>query len=187
MNIKGSKTESNLMKALMGESLARNKYTFYASQATLEGNKDIAELFEKMAMNESMHAMVWYKMINGAMKDSTYNLQEAAGGELSEWKTMYPDFAKTAREEGLDGVAAMFEKIAAIEKDHELQFMEALMKLHSSASTFKAEAEKKVEQRVKVKVPGYRCMFCGATFKERPDVCDVCSSIGSFENCTIEE
>ena len=101
-NLKGTQTEQNLRAALAGESLARNKYTYYAMKATEEGNTEVAELFETMARNETYHAKVWFQQLYGEMKDSKDNLQEAAGGEYKEWKDMYPSFAQTAREEGLE-------------------------------------------------------------------------------------
>lgn len=173
MNIKGTKSEANIKKALFGESLARNKYTYFAQKAKEEGNEEMAHLFERMATNEMNHAKIWFKVINqiGTTND---NLKEAASGEYDEWTSMYPSFAQTAREEGLEELAMMFEKVAEIEKDHERQFLLAFAKNSNI---------KKEETKTK---KGYRCMFCGASFEHRPDVCPVCEAIGSFEECEIK-
>ena len=188
MRIKNTKTEQNLLTALQGESVARNKYTFYASQAYLEGNKEIAALFEKMAANESAHAMVWYKLLNNGMDGSLQNLQAAAEAEYGEWHSMYPSFAEQAREDDLEGIAIMFEKIAEIEKDHERQFLEAFMKLNAGIKTLEQQQRvlQQLEELVKTQKAGYRCAFCGAVYEQRPDACEVCHAIGSFEHCMIE-
>lgn len=183
MNLKGTQSEKNLRAALMGESLARNKYTYYALKASEEGHPEIAELFETMARNESYHAKVWYQQLYGEIKDSKENLKEAASGEYSEWKDMYPSFAKTAREEGLEDLALLFERVADIEKSHEETFLKAFIAL----SDKKEGVVTPTEDKVKTVVNGYRCQFCGATFEERPDVCNVCKAIGSFSNAKIEK
>lgn len=186
MNLKGSVTERNLKSALTGESLARNKYTFYAMQAKAEGKPEIAELFEKMAMNESFHARAWFNFLNGDAKSSEENLLDAAKGENTEWRSMYPEFAKIAREEGFESYAQMFERVAEIEKDHERQFLSAVIELKSKGKLDAnvAEAVEKEAEKKLVKADGYRCQFCGAVYDNRPDVCPVCQAIGSFENCT---
>ena len=187
MKLKNTKTEQNLLAALQGESVARNKYTFYASQAHLEGNKTLAGLFENMAANESAHAMVWYKLLNDGMDDSPRNLQAAAEAEYGEWHVMYPGFAAQARADGLEGIAAMFDKIAEIEKNHERQLLDAFMQLSAdSKAPAQQQARRQLEQRVGTRKPGYRCAFCGAMYEQRPDACEVCHAIGSFESCMIE-
>ena len=170
MDLKGTKTEQNVKAALMGESVARNKYTYYADQARKEGNQEIAALFD------------------GAIKGNLENLKDAAAGEFGEWSDMYPQFAAVAREEGFEQLAVMFEKVAEIEKNHEKQFMEAMVRLMKSGKESPAAGQK--EQSVKPAQPvkkkhGYRCMFCGAIYEDRLDVCPVCQAIGSFEDCEI--
>lgn len=186
MNFKGTQTEKNLQAAFSGESMARNKYTFFAERAKSEQLDDIAELFEKMAKNESIHGKLLYKLLCGGIGDTKDNLKDAMNGEYGEWSSMYPDFAKTAKEEGFPEVAELFEKIAAIEKDHELRFLKALAAMNSVTQnqSFKNEAEKEETSR-EVNKDGYRCMFCGAIYETRPDYCNVCGAIGSFESTLI--
>lgn len=184
MNFKGTQSENNIKKALAGESIARNKYTYYAMQARAEGHFDIADLFEKMAQNETTHAKIWFTMLNGGLGTTETNLQNAAIGENQEWMDMYPDFAKTAREEGLEELAQMFEKVAEIENDHERRFMKTLVNLKKQTLS---QEKVTIEQKDTAVVQGYCCMFCGATFEDRPDVCPVCQAIGSFEACEIEK
>ncbi len=181
MELKGTQSEKNIKAALMGESLARNKYTFFATAAKKEGHEEIAELFEKMALNESTHAKLLYTTLHGELPDSLSNLKDAASGENEEWTNMYPSFAETAKQEGLTELAELFQNIAKIEKDHERRFLEAM--LHLMQKSRKTETTIKTEE--KQKVTGYRCMFCGATYEQRPDVCSVCHAIGSFESCEI--
>ena len=120
VELKGSKTEQNLMSAFAGESQARNKYTYYASQARKEGYEQIASIFEETANNEKEHAKLWFKELNGGSVPSTLdNLNDAANGENYEYTTMYSDFAKEAREEGFDRIADLFERVGEIEKEHE--------------------------------------------------------------------
>ena len=110
MELKNSKTEKNLMAAFAGESQARNKYTYYASQAKKEGYEQIAAIFEETANNEKEHAKMWFKELNGGkVPDTLTNLKDAAGGENYEWTEMYKEFAETAREEGFDRIAKLFE------------------------------------------------------------------------------
>ncbi|MBQ8975794.1 MAG: rubrerythrin family protein, partial [Oscillospiraceae bacterium] len=113
--LKGSKTEANLLAAFAGESQARNKYTFYASQAKKDGYEQIAELFELTAANEKEHAKMWFKLLKGgAVPGTVANLKDAAEGENYEWTDMYPEFAKVAREEGFEDIAKLFDGVAAI-------------------------------------------------------------------------
>lgn len=169
MNIKGTKSEENIKKAFAGESQARNKYTFYAEQAKREGNKEISELFERMAKNELMHAKIWFKCLN-QIGSSEQNIMDASKGESYEWKMMYPEFAKQAREEGLEELAQMFERVAEIEKTHDVAFLEALAKIKGTR-----------EEREEASRPVYRCMFCGKESQSRLDVCPVCQAIGASE------
>ena len=174
MELKGTRTEQNLLAAFSGESMARNKYLFYADKARQEGNEEIAELFESMAKNEGIHGKLLYQRLKG-VGNSTENLQDAIQGEYGEWSTMYPNFAQIAREEGFPDVATLFEGISKIEKDHEFRFLTALTQLTASTSAAQSHTAPKVPTPPRtVPVQGYRCQFCGATFEHRPDVCPVC-------------
>ena len=126
MELKGSKTEKNLEAAFAGESLARNKYTYYAAKAKKDGYVQIADIFEETANNEKEHAKIWYELLNNGIGDTKENLNAAAAGENYEWNDMYPKFAKVAKEEGFDDIAALFEKVAEIEKHHENRFKKLL-------------------------------------------------------------
>ena len=123
MELKGSKTEKNLMEAFAGESQARNKYTYYASKAKKEGYNIIADKFEQTANNEKEHAKIWFKLLHGGEVPSTIeNLKDAAAGENYEWTDMYARMAKEAREEGFDKIAFLFESVGKIEKGHEERY-----------------------------------------------------------------
>ena len=125
--LKGTKTEQNLMTAFAGESQARNKYTYFASKAKKEGYVQIAKIFEETADNEKEHAKLWFKLLEGgSVKDTISNLKAAAEGENFEWTDMYAGFAKEAKEEGFDEIAALFEGVAAIEKEHEERYRKLL-------------------------------------------------------------
>lgn len=181
MNIKGTQTEKNIEAALLGESLARNKYTFFASQARMEGHEDLAKLFERMAINECTHAKVWFSQLHDGLGSSMKNLEDSARGEYGEWSSMYPEFARVAREEGLEEVAVRFEKVAAIEKIHEKTFMEAMAALvKSNGGTAPAHEEEKQEV-----IQGWRCQFCGAVYEEKPVSCGLCGAMDAFETCQI--
>ena len=119
MDLKGSRTEANLMSAFAGESMATNKYTYFASKAREDGYEQIAAIFEETAGNEREHAQIWYKILHGGIGDTLENLGHAAEGENYEWTDMYDRFAREAKEEGFDAIAGVFEKVAAIEKQHE--------------------------------------------------------------------
>ena len=122
-DLKGTKTEANLRTAFAGESEARNKYTYYASQAKKDVYFQISKIFEETAANEKEHAKLWFKLLNGGKVGPTLeNLKDAAAGENYEWTDMYATFAKEAREEGFDDIAALFEGVAAIEKEHEERY-----------------------------------------------------------------
>lgn len=127
MELKGTKTEKNLMEAFAGESQARNKYTYFASQAKKEGFVQISKIFEETANNEKEHAKIWFKYLNGGKISSTMeNLEEAANGENYEWTDMYAKFAKEAKEEGFNELAVLFEAVAKIEKHHEERYRKLL-------------------------------------------------------------
>lgn len=124
--LKGTKTEANLMAAFAGESQARNKYTFYASKAKKEGYEQIAALFTETANNEKEHAKIWFKLLYDGVPDTLANLKDAAAGENYEWTDMYANFAKDAAAEGFTEIAALFEGVAKIEKEHEDRFLALL-------------------------------------------------------------
>lgn len=181
MDLKDTQSEKNLRAALTGESLARNRYTFFAMKARKEGHGDIAQAFERMAKNEMMHAKLWYEFLNGTQAATADCLQDAMKGEFSEWHDMYPAFAAQARADGLEPLARMFESVAEIERDHEKQFMTlytALMRAGEPAPAGEKTAVHRVD--------GYRCQFCGAVYEKRPDVCGVCGAIGAFDACSFE-
>ena len=126
-DLKGTKTEKNLMDAFTGESMARNKYTYYASKAKKEGYEQIAAIFQETADNEKEHAKIWFKLLHGGdVPTTTENLGDAALGENYEWTDMYAEFAKTAKEEGFDHIAYLFEGVAKIEKEHEERYRKLL-------------------------------------------------------------
>ena len=180
MDIKDTKTAENLRKALAGESIARNKYTYFAMAARASGDEEAATAFEQMAKNEMMHAKFWFELLYGKPTDTVDCLTQAAMGEYSEWHDMYPGFAAQARAEGLEDVAVMFEKVADIERSHENRFMTLLAQFTQTAPE-QAPAPAREEAVTRTKKTGYRCQFCGAVFEERPDLCDVCQAIGAFE------
>lgn len=127
MELKGSKTEKNLLEAFAGESMARNKYTYYASKAKKEGFVQIANLFEETAGNEKEHAKIWFKLLHdGEISTTSVNLLDAAEGENYEWTDMYAKFAADAREEGFTRIAALFEMVGKIEKEHEERYRKLL-------------------------------------------------------------
>ena len=135
--LKGTKTEANLQTAFAGESMARNKYTYYASKAKKDGYVQIGKLFEETANNEKEHAKIWFKLLHGGeMPDTAANLLDAAEGENYEWTDMYAGFAVTAREEGFDEIADLFEKVAAIEKMHEERYVQLETSLRGRQGLF---------------------------------------------------
>ncbi|TPB34892.1 rubrerythrin family protein, partial [Burkholderia pseudomallei] len=129
MDIKGTKTERNLATAFAGESEARNKYSFYASQAKKEGYNKIADFFEETAKNEMAHAKMWFKLLHEGIKSTEDNLKDAAAGEHYEWVSMYEKFAQEADEEGFDQIAFLLRSVGAIEKEHEKRYNELLKAL----------------------------------------------------------
>lgn len=165
MELKGSKTEANLNTAFAGESMARNKYTYYASQARKDGFIQIAKLFEETAGNEMAHAKIWFKLLNGGEVPGTAAaLADAAAGEHYEWTDMYAGFAETAREEGFTQIATLFEGVAAIEKEHEERYRKLLENVENN------------EVFAKPEVVVWRCSNCGHLHvgTKAPEVCPVC-------------
>ena len=165
MELKGSKTEKNLMEAFAGESQARNKYTYFASKAKKEGYEQIAALFQETADNEKEHAKLWFKLLEGGdIKSTAENLLAAAQGENFEWTDMYDRMAKEAREEGFDRIAYLFEEVGKIEKEHEERYRKLLANVE----------EGKVFEAGEVKI--WKCRNCGhiVVGTKAPEVCPVC-------------
>ena len=166
MELKGSKTEKNLMTAFAGESQARNKYTFYASQAKKEGYEQIANIFEETAGNEKEHAKMWFKLLHdGKVPSTSENLKDAANGENYEWTDMYKEFSETAKEEGFDDIAELFRLVGDIEKEHEERYLTLLRKVEDNL-VFSSEEE-----------TIWICRNCGHVYrsKEALEVCPVCN------------
>ncbi len=171
MELKGSKTESNLMAAFAGESQARNKYTYYASKARKDGYEQIAAIFEETANNEKEHAKLWFKELhNGEVPDTYTNLEDAAAGENYEWTDMYKEFAKVAKEEGFDRIAYLFEEVGKIEKEHEERYKKLIENIDEGL-VFSSD-----EDRIWI------CRNCGHIVigKKAPDVCPVCKHPQSY-------
>ena len=177
MSVKGTQTEKNILTAFAGESQARNKYTYFASKAKSEGYRQVAEIFEETANQEKEHAKRLFKLLEGGEVELTAtfpagvigttveNLEGAAGGENYEWTEMYPSFAKTAREEGLDDIAAVFEAIANAEKQHEKRY-QALKRNIEAGEVFSKDEE-----------VTWRCLNCGYVSEgtEAPHECPACA------------
>jgi rubrerythrin len=171
MDLKGTKTEKNLQTAFAGESQARNKYTYYASQAKKDGYVQISKIFEETANNEKEHAKLWFKYLHGGKVPSTIeNLKDAADSENYEWTDMYATFAKEAKEEGFDELAALFEMVAKIEKAHEERYRKLL------ANIEKGEVFKRVGENM------WECGNCGHIHygDKAPEVCPVCAHPQSY-------
>ena len=166
MELKGSRTEQNLMAAFAGESQARNKYTYYASKAKKDGFEQIAAIFEETANNEKEHAKMWFKELHGGEIPTTaQNLLDAAEGENYEWTDMYAEFAKVAKEEGFDRIAYLFEGVAKIEKEHEERYRKLLAN---------------VEDKLVFSKDGeciWVCRNCGHIHigQYAPEVCPICA------------
>ena len=171
MDLKGSRTEANLMAAFAGESQARIKYTYYASKAKKDGYEQIAALFEETANNEKEHAKIWFKLLNGGeISDTSSNLKEAAEGENYEWTEMYDEFAKAAKEEGFDHIAYLFNEVGKIEKEHEERYRKLLKNIEDEV-VFSSD-----EDCIWI------CRNCGHVVigKKAPKVCPVCQHKESF-------
>ena len=164
MELKGSRTEQNLRDAFAGESQARNKYTYFASKAKKEGYEQIASLFLETADNEKEHAKIWFKLLNG-IGTTAENLLAAAEGENFEWTDMYAQFAREAREEGFEDIAALFDGVGAIEKEHVERYRKLLANLEGGL-VFSKEGD-----------AIWQCANCGhiVVGKMAPEVCPVCA------------
>ena len=169
MNLKGTKTEQNLMTAFAGESQARNKYTYFASVAKKEGYEQIAAIFQQTADNEKEHAKLWFKALGG-LSDTAANLLAAAEGENYEWTDMYATFAKEADEEGFKAIANQFRAVAAIEKTHEERYRKLLSNVEMQKVFEKAE------------MTMWECRNCGHLVMgtKAPAACPVCAHPQSF-------
>jgi len=175
-NLKGSKTEKNLLKAFAGESQARNRYTYFASAAKKEGYEQIANIFLETAENEKEHAKIFFKHLEGgdaeitavypagAIKDTKVNLEEAAAGENMEWTSLYQDFAKIAKDEGFSDVARSFEQVAKVEKFHESRYRKLINNV-ANQEVFKKQAAVK-----------WHCINCGYVLEggAAPKECPAC-------------
>lgn len=171
MDLKGTKTEKNLMEAFAGESQARNKYTYYASQAKKDGYVQIAQIFEETAKNEQEHAKLWFKLLHGgAVPRTEVNLQDAANGENFEWTDMYDRMAREAREEGFEEIAFLFEGVGAIEKEHEARYLKLLERV-KGGMVFSSEGDTM-----------WQCSNCGHIVigKQAPEVCPVCAHAKAY-------
>jgi rubrerythrin len=166
MEFEGSKTQKNLQTAFAGESMARNKYTYYSSKAKKDGYVQISKIFEETANNEKEHAKIWFKLLHGGeIPDTLTNLEDAAAGEYYEWTQMYPNFAKEAKEEGFDKIAFLFQSVANIEKEHDARYK----KLHENiVNNTVFEKKEKVF---------WICLNCGHIFEDvkAVEICPVCS------------
>ena len=171
MELKGTKTEQNLMTAFAGESQARNKYTYYASKAKKDGYEQVAAIFEETANNEKEHAKIWFKLLHeGTIPSTIDNLKDAANGENYEWTDMYDGFAKTAKEEGFDHIAYLFTEVGKIEKEHEERYRKLLDNIESG-KVFVSEEPKM-----------WICRNCGHIHygAKAPEVCPVCAHPQSY-------
>ena len=170
MELKGTKTEQNLMIAFAGESQARNKYTYYASKAKKDGYEQIAAIFEETASNEKEHAKIWFKLLHNGMPDTKTNLLDAANGENYEWTDMYEEFAKTAEEEGFDDIAYLFTEVGKIEKEHEERYRKLLNNIESGKVFIKEQPKMWI------------CRNCGHIHygEKAPEICPVCNHPQSY-------
>ena len=170
MELKGSKTEKNLLIAFAGEAQARTKYTYYASKAKKEGYNQIADIFEETANNEKEHAKIWFKLLHDGIQSTPENLKDAAAGENYEWTDMYFNFAKEAKEEGFDKIAYLFEEVGKIEKEHEDRYLKVLENLENG-TIFEKDGE-----------VYWHCQNCGHIHKGEvaPKVCPVCDHPQSY-------
>ena len=176
MNLKGTKTEKNLNEAFAGESMARNKYTYYASKAKKDGYVQISNIFEQTANNEKEHAKLWFKLLHDGMPDTVTNLKDAAAGENFEWTDMYARMAQEAREEGFEDLAEKFEGVAKVEAAHERRYKK-LLESYKADKTFKGDAPL-----------GWKCRNCGYVHEaeEAPEICPVCAHPKAYFERKVE-
>ncbi len=177
MELKGSKTEKNLMEAFSGESQARNKYDYYASKAKKDGYEQIAAIFEETARNEKEHAKLWFKALHGGdIPDTLTNLKDAQAGENYEWTDMYARFAKEASEEGFMEIARLFEGVLEIEKNHEKRYNKLATNIEENTVFHKGEEVIWI------------CRNCGHVYygKDALKVCPVCKHPESYMELRLE-
>lgn len=170
-NLKGTRTEINLIEAFKGESQARNKYTYYSSKARKDGFEQVANIFAETADNEKEHAKIWFKLLHdGSVPDTARNLLEAANGENYEWTDMYAKFAKEAKEEGFDYIAYLFDEVGKIEKEHEQRFLKLLDNIKKEL-VFSKDGD-----------TIWQCLNCGHIHigKQAPELCPVCEHPKSY-------
>lgn len=171
MELKGTRTEANLMAAFAGETQARTKYSTYATVARKEGYEQIGALFDETAENEKEHAEIWFKYLHdGEVPNTLANLKDAANGEHFEWTDMYATFAKEAKEEGFDRIATLFEMVAAIEREHEARYQKLIENMEGGL-VFSREGD-----------TIWKCRNCGHVLvgKKVPELCPVCSHPKSY-------
>jgi rubrerythrin len=169
-DLKGTKTEANLLTAFAGESQARNKYDYYASRAKKDGYVQLSRIFEETSGNEKEHAKIWFKLLHDGVPSTVENLKDAASGEHYEWSEMYATFAKEAKEEGFDKIAYLFEEVGKIEKEHEERYLQLLDNIEKEI-VFSREEEVK-----------WQCANCGHIYegKDAPGICPVCDHPQSY-------
>ena len=170
MELKSSKTYGNLQAAFAGESQAHTKYQYYASKARKDGYEQIADLFMETSHNEKEHAKIWFKLLHDGVPSTPENLLDAAQGENYEWTDMYDGFAKTAKEEGFEHIAFLFEQVGKIEKEHEERYRKLLSNVKEGV-VFSREGDQI-----------WQCANCGhiVVGKKAPEVCPVCSHPQSY-------
>jgi len=170
MNLKGTKTEKNLLEAFAGESQARNKYTYYASKAKKDGYVQISKIFEETAANEKEHAEIWFKYLHNGVPSTEENLADAASGENFEWTDMYARMAREAREEGFEEIALKFEMVGAIEREHEERYRRLLANIQGGL-VFSREGD-----------CIWQCSNCGHIVigPQAPDICPVCDHAKAY-------
>lgn len=170
MDLKGSKTEANLMAAFAGESQAHTKYQYYSSQAKKDGYQQIGQLFQETADNEKAHAKIWFKLLHDGIPQTTENLKDGIVGEHFEWTEMYAEYAKTAKEEGFNDIAFLFEQVGKIEKEHEERYQKLCGNVQDG----------KVFQKPNQVV--WQCRVCGHRHvgEKAPEMCPVCKHLQAF-------
>ncbi len=175
--LKGTKTEENLRHAFAGESMAHTKYELYSFKAKKDASEEIASIFQETSVNERAHAKIWFWLLGDLHDDTKANLRDAAAGENDEWTSMYPEFAKTAREEGFPQIAFLFDKVGEIEKRHEKRYKMLLATMENG------ELFKKGEKKL------WMCANCGFICEsvEAPEECPVCGHPQSFFAVTQEQ
>lgn len=194
-SLEGTQSIQNIYTALNGEAMARLRYFYWAEHARKLGNEEISKLFQDMERNETQHGLLWFNLLNEVPDTIEAHLLAAANNENREWKQQYLVFAETARKEGFDILATMFEKIAAIENDHEQKFREAYLALlrqkeaqqQPDAASIQPEFQQSVKSSVESSAENqlckkrFRCVFCGNFEDQALESCPICGALGAFE------